>query len=105
MPLTIIKADGTVLTTPPMFTQEDTPMAEIEKTNVVQPAGEPVTIGTKIEITNPIVPEVVYSDAPGAGPEDVPEEDEAVEEPKPKAKAVDAPPQNKAVAQNKADTK
>lgn len=128
MPLTIIKADGAVLTTPPMpIQQEATPeMARILQSEVTNPIEVPEEaqanpLTNPIEITNPIEPHVVYSDVPGAGPEDEPEpeeedEDEEYEEyeeyeeeedepvkPKAAGKALNGPPNTKAVS--KASTK
>lgn len=72
-------------------------MAEIDKSNEIEKPEKPANVGEKVTITNPIeVPVVYYSNQPGAGPDDAPEEDE--EEGKPKKKAVAGPPSNKALA-------
>jgi hypothetical protein len=89
---------------------------KIEKTNPIEEPEEPYTLGEPVTITNPIeAPDeevvIVYSDQPGAGPEDAPEEedeeldDEDDEDGLPKKKAVKSAPQNKAVSNASEQTK
>ena len=74
-------------------------MAKMEKTNEIEKPAEPAEqVGEKVALTNPIVePVVVYSDVPGAGPDDAPAE-ETPAPGKAAAKAMDAPPNTKAQA-------
>jgi hypothetical protein len=83
---------------------------KIEKTNEIEQPEEPYTLGEPVTITNPIeAPDeevvIVYSDQPGAGPEDAPEEEEEDEDGLPKKKAVKSAPQNKAVSNASEQTK
>jgi hypothetical protein len=93
-------------------------MGKIEYTNPIEEPEEPYTLGEPVTITNPIEapdeePVIYYSDQPGAGPEDAPEEededeeldDEDDEDGLPKKKAVKSAPQNKAVTQASEQTK
>jgi hypothetical protein len=72
-------------------------MAKVEKTNEIEQPEQPAKVGEKVALTNQIeVPEPViyYSDVPGAGPDDAPQEDA----PAPGKKQVDAPANTKAQA-------
>jgi hypothetical protein len=57
-------------------------MAKVEKTNEIEKPAEPAEqVGEEIAVTNQIEgPVIYYSDVPGAGPEDVPDEEENEEE-------------------------
>jgi hypothetical protein len=86
---------------------------KIEQSNPIEEPEEPYVLGEPVTITNPIEapeeePVIVYSDQPGAGPEDVEDEDEELDEdgnPLPKKKAVKSAPQNKAISSASEQTK
>jgi hypothetical protein len=81
-------------------------MAKVEKTNEIEKPAEPAEqVGEEVAVTNQIEgPVIYYSNVPGAGPEDVPEEEEEAVEgdepgmPKPAQAKAQAAAQNKAQA-------